>query len=107
MAEKNVEKNAKKWKNPFYVLLIPAGAVFCLTAFAYGLMAFQAVNAGRSVAEKTADHPLWLWLGEHGSMAVMIEMAVLAVLTIGAIGTDSWWTRSSDSEDGSRTPLPD
>ena len=81
----------KKWKNPFYALLIPAGAAFCLTGFAYGLMAFQEVNAGRSAIEQTADHPLFLWLQAHGTSAMLIELAVLAVLTVGAIGTDSWW----------------
>ena len=82
----------KKWKNPFYTLLIPAGAVFCLTAIAYGFMAFQQVNAGRAGAEKFADHSLFLWLDQHGTTAILIELAVLAVLTVGAIGTDSWWT---------------
>jgi len=83
--------SAKKWKNPFYALLIPAGAAFCITGFAYGYMAFQEVNAGRSVVENTADHPLFLWLHAHGNTAMLIELAVLAVLTVGAIATDSWW----------------
>jgi hypothetical protein len=81
----------KKWKNPFYALLIPSGAVFCVTAFAYGFMAFQQVNAGRSSAMQNAAHPLHTWLSEHGSNAILIELAVLAVLTIGTITTDSWW----------------
>ena len=85
--------SAKKWKNPFYVLLIPAGAAFCLTAIAYGMMAFQQVNAGRASAEKFADHPLFVWLDYHGTTALLVELAVLAVLTVGAIGADSWWTR--------------
>ena len=92
-------KNKKKWKNPFYVLLIPAGAVFCVTAFAYGFMAFQQVNAGRSAALHNVDHPLHTWLNTHGSKAILIELAVLAVLTIGAITTDSWWaSKSKDIE---------
>jgi len=85
--------SAQKWKNPFYALLIPAGLAFCLTGFAYGMMAFQEVNAGRAAIEQTADHPLFLWLQAHGSTAILIELAILAVLTVGAIGTDSWWTR--------------
>jgi len=82
---------AKKWKNPFYTLLIPAGAAFCLTGFAYGMMAFQQVNAARAAIEQTADHPLFRWLETHGTTAMLIELAVLTVLTVGAIGTDSWW----------------
>ncbi len=85
-----------KWKNPFYTLLIPAGAAFCVTGFAYGLMAFQEVNAGRAAIEQTADHPLFQWLEAHGMTAMLIELAILAVLTLGAIGTDSWWMEETE-----------
>ena len=84
--------SGKKWKNPFYALLIPAGAVFCITAFAYGFMAFQMVNAGSAGAARFAEHPLFVWLQSHGTTAILIELAILAGLTVGAIGTDSWWT---------------
>ena len=83
--------SARKWKNPFYTLLIPAGLAFCVTGFAYGLMAFQEVNAGRTAIEQTTDHPLFRWLQSHGTTAILIELAILAVLTFGAIATDSWW----------------
>jgi hypothetical protein len=81
----------KKWKNPFYLLLIPVGALFCITGFAYGFMAFQEANAGRAVVERTANHPLFQWLQAHGSTALLSELAALAVLTVGAIGTDHLW----------------
>ncbi|NOY29658.1 MAG: hypothetical protein GXP28_05635 [Planctomycetes bacterium] len=84
-------KKNKKWKNPFYALLIPVGAAFCVTAFAYGFMAFQQVNAGRSTAMQNVDHPLHSWLNEYGTTAILMELAILAVLTVGAIATDSWW----------------
>ena len=83
--------SAKKWKNPFYTLLLPVGAAFCITGFAYGLMAFQEVNAGRAAIEQSAEHPLFQWLQSHGTTAMLIELALLAVLTVGAIATDSWW----------------
>jgi len=89
----------KKWKNPFYALLIPAGAVFCVTAFAYGFMAFQQVNADRSTAMQNVDHPLHTWLSEHGTNAILIELAILAVLTIGTITTDSWWAGDLKKEE--------
>ncbi len=81
----------KKWKNPFYTLLIPAGVAFCITGFAYGFMAFQQVNAGRVGASLNAEHPLNAWLDAHGTTAILIELAILAVLTVGAIATDDWW----------------
>lgn len=87
MADKN-----KKWRNPFYALLIPSGAAFCVTAFAYGFMAFQQVNAGRGAIAAHENHPLYEWLRSHGTTAILVELAILAVLTVGAIATDSWWT---------------
>jgi hypothetical protein len=39
----------------------------------------------------------------NGDMAMLIELAVLAVLTIGAISTDRYWDRSrSDREEFDR-----
>jgi hypothetical protein len=84
---------AKKRRNPFYVLLIPVGVAFVVTAFAYGFMAFQAVNATRAEAGRHSTHPLFQWLRAHGDAAMMIELAVLAVLTVAAIAADSWLTK--------------
>ncbi len=94
--------SAKKWKNPFYTLLIPVGMVFVVTVFAYGFMAFLAVNGTNIEATSQADHPLFAWLDKHGTQLLLWELAILGVLTIGAISTDSWWmsepsnTNSSD-----------
>jgi hypothetical protein len=88
---------AKKNFNPFYVLLIPAGLVFAVTAFAYGYMAFQAVNAIRSEAGVHAGHPLFQWLRAHGDAALLIELALLAVLTVAAIATDKLWDRAAEN----------
>jgi len=97
-------KKNKKWKNPFYALLIPSGAAFCVTAFAYGFMAFQQVNAGRSTAMQNVDHPLYAWLNTYGTKAILIELAVLAVLTVGAIATDGCWANvSQDTQVSDKT----
>ncbi|MCA9259832.1 MAG: hypothetical protein KDA61_11560 [Planctomycetales bacterium] len=74
--------------NPFYWLLIPAGIVFVVTAFAYGYMAFQEVNAVRGDATRHASHPLFSWLRVHGNRTLLIELAALAVLTFGYMACD-------------------
>ncbi len=84
-----------KWKNPFYTLLIPVGMAFVVTVFAYGFMAFLAVNGTIIEATSQANHPLFAWLDRHGTQLVLWELAVLGVLTFGAIATDSWWLRES------------
>jgi hypothetical protein len=87
----------KKFKNPFYTLLIPVGLVFVLTVFAYGFMAFMEVNATKREVREQANHPLFTWLDEHGTKLVLWELGVLGVLTVGAIATDSWWTNETAS----------
>ena len=99
--------NTKKWKNPVYTLLIPAGAAFCLTGVAFGMMAFQQVNAGRAAIEQTESHPLFSWLDSHGMTAMLIELAILAVLTVGAIATDDWWMADSESALANDTMEPE
>jgi hypothetical protein len=87
---------AKKSFNPFYALLVVAGLVFVVTAFAYGFMAFQAVNAVRAEAGRHAAHPLFQWLRANGDAALLGELGVLAVLTVGAIATDRFWDKSEN-----------
>jgi hypothetical protein len=87
---------SKKSANPFYVLLVMAGITFALTATAYGVMAFR---EARPIAESNieitaaAPHPLMSWMSDHGEAALFAELVMLAVFTIGAIGTDEYWQR--------------
>jgi hypothetical protein len=85
----------KKWKNPFYTLLIPVGMAFVITAFAYGFMAFVEVNATNPEAREQTRHQLGTWLNAHGTRLLIWELGVLSVLTVGAIATDHWWMRES------------
>jgi hypothetical protein len=91
-------KRSRKFANPFYSLLLAAGIAFALTATAYGIMAFRDRDARtRIVLGPTtavgAEHPLMKWMNRHGEAALMTELALLAVCTFGAIGTDDYWQR--------------
>ncbi len=78
--------------NPFYLLLIIAGVTFSITAFAYFVMTLQGVRGpGAPIAPPGAA--LLKFLDEYGAMAMAIELALLAVATIGAISTDRYWMR--------------
>lgn len=83
----------KKSRNPFYVLLVPVGVAFVVTSFAYGIMAFQSVNGSAAGTATMRAHPLFQWMRLHGNAALMVELALLAALTIAAIGTDRWWDK--------------
>ncbi len=84
----------RKRRNPFYLLLVPVGVAFVVTAFAYCVMAFQSVGALRRDAANQASHPLFAWLRQYGDETMLGELAALGVLTFAAIATDRWWTRS-------------
>ncbi|MAT70174.1 MAG: hypothetical protein CMJ58_11710 [Planctomycetaceae bacterium] len=84
----------KKRRNPFYALLVPVGLLFSITACAYGYMAFVEVNSLRSEADRFAGSSLFRLLNQHGTTALLIELAVLAVLTVAAIATEEWRTDS-------------
>jgi uncharacterized protein (UPF0333 family) len=81
----------KKFKNPFYTLLIPVGLVFVITVFVYVLMASTELSGTKREVRDQANQPLFTWLNEHGTKLVLWELGVLGVLTVGAIATDSWW----------------
>ncbi|HYO24061.1 MAG TPA: hypothetical protein VEQ85_03850 [Lacipirellulaceae bacterium] len=82
----------RKRRNPFYILLIPVGVAFVVTAFAYGLMAFSAVNGPGDADSAFRTHPLFRWLRTSGDAAMLWELAALAVLTVATIATDSLWS---------------
>lgn len=82
--------------NPFYVLLAIVGIVFVFTAVAYGIMAFQMTNLPADGAPDHRGHALTAWMREHGDRAMIAEIAILAVLTCAAIGTDNWWQRRAE-----------
>lgn len=79
--------------NPFYVLLVGVGILFVVTACAYGVMTVRQIEPAADEAEIGTPHDLLEFMDRHGSTALMVELAALAVLTVAAIGTDSWWTQ--------------
>jgi hypothetical protein len=81
--------------NPFYVLLVIAGIAFAITACAYGVMTFAELRAGVSPAARSA---LLEYLEAHGAATMAAELAVLAVATVGAIGTDRMWQRRGERQ---------
>ncbi len=84
--------NRKQGVNPFYILLVIVSTAFVITAFAYGLMGFNAINPTPATAQ-AADHPLWEMLRRHGSRMLLWELTLLAVFAVAAMGTDQFWAR--------------
>ena len=79
--------------NPFYFLLAAVGVAFCVTASAFGLMTLRQARAPQAILFEEAEsgpHPLMTLMDRHGMPLMLGEIAVLAVLTFAAIGTDQW-----------------
>jgi hypothetical protein len=75
--------------NPFYPLLVVVGAVFTVTAFAYGLMTVRYSGA----AYIADEHPLIELMRERGTDFLLWEVAALCVFSIAAMATDRYWSR--------------
>ena len=88
---------AKKEKhaNPFYVLLIVVGVAFAVTACAYGVMTVRGMNPRSDSETSPAGAALMDFLDQHGLAVLMAELGLLGVSTVGAIGTDQYWSRRS------------
>jgi hypothetical protein len=88
--------------NPFYILLVLAGIAFFLTACAYGMMTFRADYAGRGAAVEASTAGLIPFMEHRGGQLLAIELGVLAVTTLAAMGWDRLMARSQGPAGQSR-----
>ncbi len=84
----------KKPVNPFYVALVILGTLFAVTACAYGVMMLVAIREGDIPTTATApvlseQHPMMLFMDQHGFRLVLWELGLLALATVLAITTDT------------------
>ena len=77
------------------------GVVFCVTACAYGVMTVKGLRPDvATAAAAMSEQSLLVWLDKNGFKTMMIELAVLAVVTVAAISTDEFWEnrQAADSQ---------
>jgi hypothetical protein len=91
-ARYNSAMPGKKPVNPFYVALLPVGVVFAVTACAYGVMTLHELDPRR-----TNPSELIALMDRHGLVLMVVELALLGVLTVAAIASDDFWMRSADT----------
>jgi hypothetical protein len=98
-------KKQKQAFNPFYAALVLVGIAFTVTACAYAVMMFRATRfTGRESAGEQSR--LMSLLDERGMEILGIEVLLLGVATVGAIGLDQYRikrdaTRSTSSNEPS------
>jgi hypothetical protein len=79
---------ARKPINPLYVAAVSVGILFAITACAFVVMMLK--DGDPQVGENAG---LIRLLDRHGVLILVVELVVLAVLTVGAISSDDFWTR--------------
>ena len=84
---------AHKPTNPLYVAALPVGVLFAITACAFVVMTIQGGDP-----QQTPSAGVVQLLDRHGVLILVGELAVLGILTVGAIVTDDFWTRRFEAK---------
>ena len=87
----------KQLANPFYVLLMIAGVVFGITACCYVVMMVQQGDPEQLALAGGEAGGLIGLMDRHGLTILMAELAILALFTFAAIGTDDYWTKKAEA----------
>ncbi len=85
----------KRTRNPFYPLLVLVGVAFAITSCGFAVMMVNDINSTGEL-DAAGDSEFIQFFQKHGFTALMIELAVLALATFGAIATDELWTDRVD-----------
>jgi hypothetical protein len=89
----------KKTFNPFYGALVAVGIAFAITACAYGVMTVRMLDP------RAADEGgMAALMDRHGLKLLVGEIALLAVLTFAAIGSDDYFTRRAERANAANRP---
>ncbi len=87
----DLSRRSKTRSNPFYVLLVLLGIAFTVTACAYSVMAFRATKLNRETAQQ--PNGLMTLMEQRGGTILAIEVVLLGLATVGAIGLDQYRQR--------------
>ncbi len=87
-----MKRKATKRANPFYVLLVLVGLTFLVTACAYGVMAFTDVAVSAS-GEQLSPNGLNAFMDRHGMVTLLVQVVLLGLFAVAAMGTDEYWQR--------------
>jgi hypothetical protein len=85
---------SKEPLNPFYALVVLAGAAFVVTTLAYSTMAFRATAP--AAAQADAASPLFNVVDRYGVQTMGLELGLLGAATFGAMWLDRLRARNAD-----------
>src|SRR5689334_7785440 len=96
------EARTQKLRNPFYIALLFVGGIFGVTACAYVVMMLAMSNARGGDPEQSV---FIYFMNRYGTTILLVQLGMLAVLMLGAIATDDYWT--GDAANQPRSPKPE
>jgi|SRR5688500_14592263 hypothetical protein len=85
---------AAKASNPFYALLLVVGVAFAISACAYGVMTVRGLDPQRA-----GEAGLVGLMDQYGLVIMVVELVLLGLLTVLAIGTDEYWSRQAGGQE--------
>ncbi len=91
-----------KATNPFYIVLLAVGAVFAITACAYGVMTVRGLNP-----QLADEQGLMGLMSQHGLTIMVVQLVLLSVLTVAAIATDDYWMGQQAEVGGLKSEVKD
>lgn len=92
-----------RFVNPFFVLVGIVGGAFVVSAMVYGMLILRVSHTAGNWAEQEPREGLLLFFREHGTMILVIELAILAILAVVAIWSDDYWIRRSGRRSSDRS----
>jgi hypothetical protein len=79
--------------NPFYAALVVVGVAFAITTCAYTVMSFRELDP---LAPEEGG--LISLMKNHGLLILVVELGLLGILTVAAIGSDDYWTKRAEEK---------
>ena len=95
--------SAPEPRNPLYILLLVVGVLFAVTAFSYAIMPMleqKALEAGQTLPPS----PFRETLRAYGGIALLVELAVVVVLSIASMVWDRLRTLKKERTQGTIPP---
>lgn len=87
----------KPFANPLYTLLLAVGVLFLITVSAYGVLTVKMLAPESAKEIIAAQAGIMYTLDRYGVAILLVQLAVLALLTVGAITTDDYWQARGES----------
>ena len=79
--------------NPFYPIVVVTGVLFCITAFAYGVMMVRQLREAGGLHSAERPEGFTELIDKYGVLLMTGELVALGLSTVAAMATDRLFSR--------------